>query len=82
MKFKWTGCVTTNISIINKIPNVVYLIQLGLIILFYFSTAQKESRDYTSLYKKIPLLKYPIFYKKIILETLSKPYEKKIFKNE
>lgn len=64
MKLKWTGCVTTNISIINKIPNVVYVIQLGLIILFYFATAQKKNRDYTSLYKKIPLLKYQFFYKK------------------
>lgn len=58
MKLKWTRSVTTNISIINKIPNVLYVIQLGLIILFYFVTAQKENRDYTSLYKKIPLLKY------------------------
>lgn len=72
----------TNISIVNKIPNVLYVIQLGLIILFYFATAQKENRDYTSFYKKIPLLKYQFFYKKIFLETLSKPYKKKIFKNE
>lgn len=57
MKLKWTRSVTKNISMINKIPNVLYVIQLGLIILFYFATAQKENRDYTSLYKKIPLLK-------------------------
>lgn len=63
MKLKWTRSFTTNISIINKIPNVVYVIQLGLIILFYFAPAQKENRDCTSLYKKIPLLKYLIFYK-------------------
>lgn len=43
---------------------MLYVIQIGLIILFYFATAKKENRDYTSLYKKIPHLKYLIFYLK------------------
>lgn len=49
MKLKRTRSVTTNISIIHKVPNVLYVVQIALIFLFYFATAQKENRDYTSM---------------------------------